>query len=197
MAQETLRVTEEERRYIEKTFPLLADIKDGGMREKVVRVWVKLWRQSAYRDLEEAPNRSSGGEESLVKHTNVVTSAIWAAAQEMVKGYGIEIKGDVLLAASILHDVDKLVLWEKKDGRVQPSDLGRKIPHGTYGGFAALEEGLPPEVVNVIITHGRESNWQDTSIEGLLVHNFDHAIFSSVTIALGARSLPWPPLRHV
>lgn len=196
MTQDRVQVTEEERRYVEKTFPLLAEIKDGGMREKVARVWVRVWKQSGYRDLEEAPNRHSGEGDSLVTHTNVVTRSAWAAAQEMAKGYGLAIKEDVLLAASLLHDVDKLVLYERKDGHVQHSQLGQQIPHGAYGGWIALEEGLPLEVVNVIITHSRDSNWQDTSVEGVLVHNFDHAIFEAVGMALGLRSLHWPPLRQ-
>jgi len=185
MAQQKMMASEAERDSIEKAFPLLQKIADERIRQGVTDVWATLWRESGYRSLDEAPNQDGCDEDTLVRHTNAVTSAALAVAEQLAEEYGIQVNRDILLAASILHDVDKLVLYEKRDGCVQLSAMGKVIPHGSYGGHAALDAGLPLDIANTIITHSRDCGWQPATIEGIIINYCDLAKFFAVRMALG------------
>lgn len=169
----------DEENYIKRVFPLLEKIKDNSLRDKVSKVWVRLWRESGYFTLEEAPK--PGVKDTLIKHTNAVSRAAFALAIELQQEYELTVNIDILLAGALLHDVDMLVLYQKKESNVEKSDLGKKIPHGTYGGHIALEEELPTEVVNLIVTHSLASTWEPVNIEGIILHHADLAIYQAVS----------------
>ncbi len=43
----------EEKKYIEELFPRIKDIKDNDLREKVISVWLKAWKMSDYKRIED------------------------------------------------------------------------------------------------------------------------------------------------
>ncbi len=170
-------MSKSEHNAVIKAFALTERISNSTLKDGVIRVIVRTWRESGYRTLDEIPN-SSGSlewEVSWVEHTNSVTKAAMALAQLYSESYGVNVKFDFLIAAAILHDVDKMVIDERKGNRVEKSSLGKMIPHGVYGAHIALEEGLPVEIAHVLATHSPASGTYPTTVEGAIIQYADLA----------------------
>jgi len=184
-----LTATEAERKILIKQLPLINKISDGNLRDLVIEVWARLWRESPYGDIGEVPNFTrelSSGDETLVRHTNAVVKMSEAVAREFEQAYGISLNYDNLLAGAILHDVDKLVLYGRQGDSVELTELGHKVTHGEYGALVAKQVGLPEQVANIIASHSlikRET--LPTTIEAVLVSTCDWANFQSYRLMIG------------
>jgi len=177
-----------ERKTLSRELPLIEKIGDRRLRELVIEVWVRLWRESPYRDIGQAPNYLSemDGDDTLVHHTNAVVKMSEAIAREFQQAYGTSLNFDRLLAGALLHDVDKLVLYERKGDSVQLSELGRKVSHGGYGARVAAQVGLPQDVVNIIACHSTmQHEVLPATIEAVLVAACDTANFQSYRLMKG------------
>ena len=140
--------------HIKKLFPRLQDIKDSKLAEKVVNVWVRAWEMSNCDNIEEFsawPPESEKLQLTNVEHTNQVVECVIAVADIAEKMQDIRINLDYLIAAAILHDVDKILLF--KENSSQLTAYGRYIAHIGLSLFLALEQELPLEVVHAIGTH--------------------------------------------
>jgi len=184
-----LTATEMERKILMEQFPLISRISDSNLRDLVIEVWVRLWRESPYGDISEVPNFTrelSSGDETLVRHTDAVVKMSVAAAREFQEVYGVSLNYNNLLAGAILHDVDKLVLYGRQGDSIELTEFGRKVTHGEYGSLVAKQVGLPEQVVNIIASHSvvkRET--LPTSIEAVLVSCCDGAVFQSYRLMIG------------
>jgi putative nucleotidyltransferase with HDIG domain len=185
-----LTVTDAEKGNLAKKLPLINKINDKNLRDLVFELWVTLLRESPYHDIGEAPNFTKelmgDDDETLVRHTNTVAEMSEAVARVFEQAYGTTIDYDTLLAGAILHDVDKLLLYERKGDSVELTELGREIPHGEYGARAAEKAGLPQEVVNIIASHSpTQRKSLPASIEAVIVGCCDEAIFQSYRLMMG------------
>ena len=169
--------SEGEIRSINQCFPLIKQIKSDDIREKVIEAWMRVWRASGHARLERAPHLPSDKppQQTLVKHINASVEAALAVARQFEEEYGIPVNFDYLIAAAILHDVDNLVIYEEKEGRIEQSELGKMIPHGVYGAYIALEVGLPLEIVHVIATHTPQCAVDCRTIEGVIIVHCERA----------------------
>jgi 7,8-dihydroneopterin 2',3'-cyclic phosphate phosphodiesterase len=136
------------------TFPRLREIADPGLREKVCRAWLAAWQASGYAHLEDAsqwePAREALGI-SNVAHTNGVVECALALAEALRQSQALDVDRDVLIAAAVLHDLDKIRLFHAADGR--PTELGRRIGHVLTGVHLALAADLPVAVAHAIAAH--------------------------------------------
>ena len=186
-----LSATAEERRAVVSQFPLIRQISnEDGLRDMVIETWVRVWRESGYRDIGEAPNVRSeqGVDDPLVRHTNAAVRMVRAAAKEIQQVYHMNLNYDILLAGAFLHDVDKLVVFQRKGNLVEFSELGHKVAHGDYGADVAEQIGLPPEVVNIIASHNytiRPDAPDPTTIEAALLAYCDLAAFQAFHVMTG------------
>jgi hypothetical protein len=178
MANAVASVPTENKQAIRKAFPLIAQIKDAKLREGVVKAWYIAWKESSFKNLEDAPfgnqEDSPAGippapGDTLVKHTNAVASAALAMGRLLIQQYNVKINLDYVIASAIVHDLDKIIMYERKGGRIVHSELGGKIVHGAYGGHIALLAGLPQDIVFIIMAHSPRVNVELTSPEGKLV----------------------------
>ena len=147
-------------------------------RNAVVKAWSIACKESSYRNLEDAPfgipedappGVTPFEGDTLVKHTNAVASAALAMGRLLIQQYGVKINLDYVIAGAILHDLDKIVMYESRDGRTVHSELGGKIVHGAYGGHIALLAGVPQDIVFIIMAHSPKVNVELPSPEGKLV----------------------------
>jgi len=183
-----LTATEAERKILVKQLPLINRIGHGKLRDLVIEVWAKLWRESGYSDISEAPNYHSeiNGDETLVRHTSAVTEMTEAMAKKFQQAYRISLNHDILLAGALLHDVGKLVLYERQGDSVQLTELGYKVSHGEYGALVAEQVGLPQEVVNIIASHSpTQRKTLPTTIEAVFVAGCDEANFQAYRLMTG------------
>ena len=185
-----ITVTERESGILTKQLPLINRINDGRLRDLVIKVWVMLWRESPYHDISEAPNYTTEligkDDETLVRHTNAVVKMSEAIARQFQQAYGSNLNYDMLLAGSLVHDIDKLVLYERQGDSVQLSELGRRESHGEYGAIVAEQVGFPQTIVNIIASHSPTlRKTLPATIEAVFVACCDEANFQSYRLMTG------------
>jgi hypothetical protein len=192
MANAVATIPTEDKQTIRKTFPLIGQIKDVKLRECVVNAWYIAWKESSFKNLKDAPfgipedappGVTPFEGDTLVKHTNAVASAALAMGRLLIEQYDVKINIDYVIAAAILHDLDKIVMYESKGGRIIHSELGGKIVHGAYGGHIALLAGLPQDIVFIIMAHSPKVDVELLSPEGKLVTFSDLGILRTLQAA--------------
>jgi len=176
---------EEEKKYIEKVFPRIKDIKDDHLRKQVTNVWLKAWKMSDYRRIEDHSAWAPAGAKlqlSNMDHTNQVVECAIAVAQVIEKTQKIKIDLDCLIAAAILHDVDKIILFHESTGKL--TEFGRLLTHTHLAHFLALEENLPPEVVHAITAHSPTfSRESPKTPEALIISRLDPLMMLNWTMS--------------
>jgi 7,8-dihydroneopterin 2',3'-cyclic phosphate phosphodiesterase len=161
-----------------QSFPRLREIADTGLREKVCRAWLTVWQASGYERLEDAsqwePARESLGI-SNVDHTNGVVDCALAMADALRRSQSLEVDRDVLIAAALLHDLDKLLLFRGAGG--PPTELGKRIGHVLAGVHLTLAAGLPPDVVHAVAAHSPNySSLAPQTAEAIILKHADKVV---------------------
>jgi putative nucleotidyltransferase with HDIG domain len=188
MANAVDTVPTENKQAIRKAFPLIAQIKDAKLRESVVKAWYIAWKESSFKKLEDAPMGFTPAQgDTLVRHTNAVTSAALAMGRLLIQQYDVKINLDYVIAGGILHDLDKIVRFESKGGKIVFSELGEKIVHGAYGGHIALLAGLPQDIVFIIMAHSPFVDVELLSPEGKLVTFGDLGMLGTLQATVSKR----------
>ena len=161
-------------------FPLLREIKDEALRDKVIECWTLAMKRGGWDALEGIPFTlllPNAGE--FTGHVNRVTAMATAVAGERN-----DIDIDVLIAGALLHDVGKLLEYERVDGEVRKSAMGHIIRHPVSGAALASEVGLPDSIVSIIAAHSKEGEFVERIPEAVVVHHCD---FIDFHIAKGKR----------
>lgn len=158
---------------LEEVFPLLGDIENEALRDRVAECWTLAMERGGWDTLEDIPFTlllPDAGE--FTGHVNRV-----AAMAVAVAGERDDIDMDVLIAGALLHDVGKLLEYERVDSQVQKSSMGHIIRHPVSGAALATEVGLPSEVVSIIATHSKEGEFVERIPEAIVVHHCDFIDF--------------------
>jgi putative nucleotidyltransferase with HDIG domain len=165
---------------METVFPLLGDIKDEELRGKVVECWTLAMERGGWDSLDGIPFTlllPDAGE--FTGHVNRVTAMAAAVGRERD-----DLDMDVLIAGALLHDVGKLLEYERVDGQVQKSGMGHIIRHPVSGAALATLVGLPDSIVSIIAAHSKEGEYVERIPEAVVVHHCD---FIDFHIAKGKR----------
>ncbi len=171
-------------------FPQIARIGNPDWTEKICEAWRTVLRQSSWNSLAECCFYPPVPGVTLVHHINAVTNACIALAGTLMKDEGIDINMDVLIASAILHDLDKPLMFEEKDGKPGFSEFYEKYQHGFYGAMVAKELGFPDSVVTNIITHTAASAKLPSNFEGYILVYVDlidmdwHRLGSGISVNL-------------
>jgi putative nucleotidyltransferase with HDIG domain len=180
-------VEQKERDYIVRLFPAVSKIKDEGVRDKVIQAWLHAWKQSNFSRIEEVhqfePARDSIAYTN-VDHTNQVCRASEAIAAMALEGFNLKLRLDHLLAGAILHDVDKMMIFDSRTGGF--TEMGRRTFHAVAGAALARSLGLPEEVAHIIEAHSvRFSPHPPKSAEALILRHADILAASFVYLGQG------------
>lgn len=163
-------------------FPEVNEIRDSGLREKVVRMWVRALERHSLEDIDRIPMSPGGPEKletyNLVDHTRCVTKTSIDLARNLIEIYEFEIDLDSVIAGAVLHDVGKAMICRNVDGRFVVTDEGKKLTHIMLGSAIAMEEGLPLDIVHAIFAHTVpyvtfKQSVPPQTIEALIVHYAD------------------------
>jgi len=123
---------------------------------------------------------------SLVEHTKQVTEMALECAERMDKAYDqYHFDRDILIAGGLLHDVGKLLEYEKDGDSFIKSVTGKHLRHPFSGAALAWEIQLPTEVVHIIATHAHEGDKGWRSLEAIVVNKCDFINFDSLRSILG------------
>lgn len=133
----------------------LAEVRDAGLREKVIRTWVRAMTWSGTTDLErDLPFIGALHKPGLgVEHVRAVVRLSLAMADVLAAVHGTSFDRDVVAAGALLHDVGKLLEHAAPERHVL---AGPMVRHAFSGVHLAMEEGLPREVLHVIAYHSIE-----------------------------------------
>jgi len=129
---------------------------------------------------------------SYLTHTRGVTRVCKRVYEEFNALYkdegGFQLDHDKLMAGAILHDVGKLVEYEKApDGSTVKSQMGKDLRHPFSGTVLALRNGISTEIGHIIANHAHEGDGTLRSPEGVVVNKADFVNFETIKSFLGMK----------
>jgi len=169
-----------------KLFKLAEEIKDKSLRNKVLgflkdlRLSSKEFKKYPKEKMEKAgslfvvPSSGLGPiERDVVNHTVALTELCLKAIEIFKKNYGLELKKDFLIAASILHDTMKVFEYKRdKDGDLEPT--GIMLDHTMLAVAELYARDFPEEVIHIIASHFGESGpTPPRTFEAVIFHHLD------------------------
>ncbi len=179
---------DELRAGVRRSFPELNEIKDAGLRDKVVEAWALALSQTEFSAVDEI--RASGGpttppmkKGTQADHIRGVARMAMGMAEELEEVVGpLRINRDLLIACALCHDVGKPFEFSPRNQarwRSQPANAGYPaIRHPVYGVHVALTVGLPEPVAHAAGAHSAEGERVQRSLENTIVHFADHAFWA-------------------
>ena len=177
------------REEVRKVLPELELIREEGLREKTLDVWVDAMEQGGWdvNDLPRIPFTlliDTGV--SLLEHTRAVTRTAAAIAETMSGFYGdaVPLNMDFLICGGILHDVGKLLEYRVEGGTFVKSDVGKDLRHPFSGTALAFKHGVPSAICHLIAVHAKEGEGGRRTPEAFIIHYADFANFESLKVLL-------------
>ena len=149
-------------------------IKDTNLKQKVINVWEEAAKRGGWSNIKDAPFtlliENSG---KLTDHTKRITKL----AKSVLDIRDENINGDYLIAGALLHDVGKLLEYEKVGEKYIKGKYGKKFRHPVSGALLAKELGLPDEIVLIIYAHSHEGDKLERTPEAIIVNHCDFIDF--------------------
>lgn len=174
------------RERLRQLIPEFDLIQDPGLRDKCLQVYELALREGGWQadDLTTIPFTLllNPCPASYVEHVRAVTLCAIEAAKVFGRVYGerLPVRMDLLVAGALLHDVGKLVEYERRaDGMTVTSYGGRLLRHPISGMELAARCGLPVEVLHIIAAHADEGDKVNRTTEATLVNHADFMSFHS------------------
>lgn len=176
---------DELRGQVETVFPELEQIADEQLGEKVIEAWTLGLERGGWRDINDIPYAWNIDTVSTVEHVHGVTQIALAIVQVQRDIHGADPDRDVVIAASLLHDVGKCYEYVAyvDDTLVDPDPTyaDETIPHSLSSYALAHEVGCPiavqqaiPHVIGEIPTR---------TLEAEVVKDANHASSNAITEA--------------
>jgi putative nucleotidyltransferase with HDIG domain len=160
---------------------------DEELREKSLRTWEIALERGGWSpdELTELPFTLliNPCPASYIEHVRGVTLTALRAAEVFSSIYGdrLPINREMLLAGALLHDIGKLVEYEREqDGTTVQTRMGKLIRHPFSGASLAAEMGLPDDVIHIIAVHAGEGDKVQRTPEGTIVNKSDLMNFESL-----------------
>jgi putative nucleotidyltransferase with HDIG domain len=158
-----------------RLLPEANQIRDPKLKEGVLRTWQLALERSGWQvdDLDHIPfTLLVRTKTTLLEHTRSVTRMAMAAARERR-----DLNMDYVIAGGLLHDVGKLLEYEKRGGKVVKSKSGDLVRHPVSGYGLTRETNLPLEVSHIVISHSDEGEKVKRIPEAILIHHCDFIDF--------------------
>jgi hypothetical protein len=170
-----LDVAQREELDVLAALPEINLIRDTSLRDKVIRIWQRMWKESSWRNINDVPV-SRAINYPHIRHNRAVVRLVLAMADVVEELHGVKVNRDLLLAAALLQDASKLVEYRPgNDGTVERTEIGGQLGHSTYSAHAALDEDLPIELVHAILSHSPDSSLMWNCLEAKLLYLADQA----------------------
>lgn len=175
---------QEIRAGVEQSLPLVNEIRDEVLRNKVLDAWTLSLSENGYGKIEQIEGSGARGGYVLgnqAQHILCVTRLALAMAEIIKECYDkdMEIDQDMLLTAGLCHDVgkpyeynrEKVIKWQEA-----PEKSGNPaLRHTLYGVHIAFAVGLPEEIVHVCGCHSPEGELVQRSLLATIIHHADKA----------------------
>jgi putative nucleotidyltransferase with HDIG domain len=170
---------------------ILGRIEDPELRAKVVKAWALACERGGWESVDELRampftllTETRGV--NFIEHTVAVTEGAFGLAKAQEAAYHqvpYHIDYDRLLAGGLLHDVGKLLEFERDGkGGFRKSRAGMCARHPISGTTVAHEVGMPDEVLNTIACHAKEGDGRPQVLETVLIHQADFGTFNPLVM---------------
>jgi len=166
------------------SLPLVNEIKNEDLKQKVLMAWAFSLSKNGYTKIEELEGSGKPGGYVLgnqAQHIICVTRMALAMVEifEISYGKNMHIDRDMLIAAGLCHDVGKPYeyhLQKQQEWKARPWCSGNPaLRHTLYGVHVALTVQLPEEVVHVCGCHSLEGELVERSLLATIIHYADKA----------------------
>jgi putative nucleotidyltransferase with HDIG domain len=140
---------------VREAFPELDNIESDDLRENVIEAWTLGLGRGGWRDIYDIPYAWNIHEVTNVEHVRGVTRIARRTAAEQREFHGADPDMDVIVAASLLHDVGKCYEYvdfvdDEKLIEPDPEYATAEVPHSLSGYALAHEVGCPLAVQRAI-----------------------------------------------
>lgn len=140
---------------VTQAFPELDYISSDDLRSKVIEAWTLALNRGGWRDIMDIPYAWNIHEVTNVRHVRGVTKIARESAIEQQEFHGADPDIDVIVAATLLHDVGKCYEYvdfveDEKLLDPDPRYATEEIPHSLSGYALAHEVGCPLAVQRAI-----------------------------------------------
>ncbi|TDR94550.1 HD domain-containing protein [Enterovirga rhinocerotis] len=170
------RGSPDKRRAVEAALHGL-DLVSSETRERIVTAWVSAWSSSSHATLEEMPYSPDVDGFSLLSHVNEVVRTGLVLAGRAEQEWGRRVDPETFVPILVLHDIDKPLLFERRDGIVVFTPLSKQMAHGVVGAMLLRDLGFDDLVVATVSTHAMNAPFHGSTHEAYLLHYAD--LFSS------------------
>ena len=183
------------RQGVRESLPELEQIRDAGLRDKVVEAHALALAETEFTCLEEmrpsanydTPAMRRGTQADHFRGVARMALALADGIEAVMGPIGID--RDVLLAGALCHDVGKP--WEFSPRNIErwqanPGAVGfPSVRHPGYGVHLALTAGLPEAIVHIVGAHSMtaEGQFVQPSLENVLIQYADYAFWKILTQA--------------
>lgn len=115
-------------------------------------------------------------ERDIIEHTVALTELCIKTADVFKKNYGLKLKRDYLIAASIVHDLMKVFEYKRtKTGELEPT--GIMLDHTMLGVAELYAHDFPEEVIHIVASHfGETGPTPPRSFEAIIFHHLDSLV---------------------
>lgn len=148
------------------------DLLSEEIRDKVITAWATTWGASTHKSISDVPF-TFGVEYSLIQHINEVVGAGRILMEYVRKEWKSEVDTDTMLSILLLHDVDKPLLYDRKNGAIVKTALAHRYPHGVLGAMVLRDILFPDIVVSTVATHATNAPFHGENIEAYILHYAD------------------------
>jgi putative nucleotidyltransferase with HDIG domain len=181
------------RRDVYKTLPMLDNMKNAGLRDKVADAWTLSLQLNGYEKIEDMPGSGMPeaddiGNQSMHILANAYTSM--DIYDNLVKAYRRDfgLDREILLACALCHDVGKPFEFRPENRERWAREYHKtgkpSVRHPAYGAYIALTVELPEEVVHVAACHSPEGRFVTRSAYATIVHYADDGSWFSLASLL-------------
>lgn len=173
------------RKQVVQDLPEINEIKDDGLRTKVIEAWALALAGSSYNSIRELPAYGVPGVLEALRgdqtdHFRLVTRLAIKCADEFKALFPeLPIDRDIVIAGAICHDIGKA--WEfdpvnrQRWGKEKHRTGNPSVRHPAYGAYICLTAGLPEAVVHMAAAHSAEGKLLDRSLENTILYYVDDA----------------------
>ena len=177
------------REEILEMIPEIDWIIDEDLHEKTLKCWERAITEGGWKieDLNSIPFTLliENTKVSIIEHTRGVTQVAKSIADALLNVFTnslYKIDYDVLIAGALLHDIGKLLEYEKKDGKIIKSRNGKYLRHPFSGQALCYAEGIDDAILHCIAVHAKEGEGQRVSTEAIIINKADFACFEPLKL---------------
>jgi hypothetical protein len=114
-----------------------------------------------------------------------VTRAGIDLAKRAAADWKTSLSNELLVPILILHDVDKPLMYERRNGEVVGTKLSREVPHGVVGGMLLKDLGFSDEIIATVTSHSPKMPFRVNSPAGHVLHHADMFSADHALMTLG------------